>query len=142
VLNPYITKTNRRSILIQRPIADVFEYVINPENTHLWIDSVKKEAIAEDPVKMGGLYIRTDKQLIVRSYRITKFKENEVIEKQVSSPFIHIIRYTFTSISENETRFGYFEKFTKDRHIPIKLAPLIRLKELLEHPSNFYTKLL
>ncbi len=36
-------KENKISIIIDLPIKDVFEFTINPNNTHLWIESVVKE---------------------------------------------------------------------------------------------------
>ncbi|MEI7563640.1 MAG: hypothetical protein WCJ39_08670 [bacterium] len=49
-------KENKLTIIINKPINEVFEFSTNPKNTHLWVDSIKEEITNEYPPKMGTIY--------------------------------------------------------------------------------------
>jgi len=46
-------KENKISIIINKPIEEVFEFTTNPKNTHLWITSIVEEVSDEYPPKIG-----------------------------------------------------------------------------------------
>jgi len=49
-------KENIISIIINKSIHEVFEFSTNPQNTHLWVDSIKEEMTNEYPPKLGTIY--------------------------------------------------------------------------------------
>ena len=48
-------KENRISIIINKPVQEVFTFTIDPNNTPKWIDGIKEEQISEQPVKIGTI---------------------------------------------------------------------------------------
>ncbi|MCK4635383.1 MAG: hypothetical protein KAT04_05335 [Methylococcales bacterium] len=52
-------KKNKITIIIDKPIEEVFEFTTNPKNTHLWISSIEEEIVDEYPPKIGTQYKNT-----------------------------------------------------------------------------------
>ena len=47
---------NILTITIDKPINKVFGFTTNPQNTHLWIDSIEEEISSEYPPRIGTEY--------------------------------------------------------------------------------------
>ena len=47
---------NKISIIINKPIEEVFASTTNPQNTHLWFSSIKEEISSEYPPKINTEY--------------------------------------------------------------------------------------
>ena len=49
-------KENKISVVINKPIHEVFEFTTNPSNTHLWIASIIEEVADQFPPQIGTQY--------------------------------------------------------------------------------------
>jgi len=49
-------KENTRRIVINKPIDEVFEFSIKPENSSKWWDCIAEERAGEWPPKIGTIY--------------------------------------------------------------------------------------
>lgn len=49
-------KINKLTIRIKKPISDVFDFTINPQNTPRWIDFIVEETINGKEIKIGTRY--------------------------------------------------------------------------------------
>ena len=50
-------KENKITVIINKPIGEVFEFTTNPKNTHLWIPSIEEEIAEEYPPKIIPILI-------------------------------------------------------------------------------------
>ncbi len=50
---------NKITVIINKPIEEVFEFTTNPKNTHLWITSINEEIAEEYPQRLE-LNIKTE----------------------------------------------------------------------------------
>ncbi len=125
-------KENNISINVFRPIEEVFDFTINPENTPLWIDSIVKEETNEFPVKVGTEYKNVNQKGEWTEYVVSKFEPNKIFELKQKDSDYHV-RYTYEQISENETKLTYFEWVENgELEHPFTKETLENLKEVLE----------
>jgi hypothetical protein len=125
-------KTNKLTIRINKPISQVFDFTINPNNTPLWIDFIASESINKDEITLGVHYTNTDKEGNTNTYELSAFEKDSVFElRSVSSDYV--VRYTYTSISENETELEYFEWVESgELTSPFPMSAMEKLKEVME----------
>jgi hypothetical protein len=125
-------KENKLTIEINRPIAEVFEFTINPDNTHLWIDFIAKEEVNNRPVQLGTKYSNTNKNGNVNSYVVSQFEENNIFELQnLNADFM--VRYIYTPIGDNQMNLEYFERVNEgELSDPFPQSALDKLKKILE----------
>ena len=71
-------KNNRLLIRINRPVSQVFVFLLDHQNTPKWLDSIIKEQTNEWPVEVGTLYKNQDKNGNWSEYTVTELKENEM----------------------------------------------------------------
>ena len=129
-------KENKISIIINKPISEVFWFSINPANTNKWSDDIKKEETNEWPVKVGSKYRSTDGSGTWSEYTLVKFEENQIFELASEDGEYHV-RYTYTSITENSTELEYFEWVDNtELSSPYSKNALEKLKELIESKSE------
>jgi len=125
-------KENKISIGINRPVSEVFEFTINPNNTHLWIDSIVREETNESPIKLGTEYKNLNKKGEWARYKVVQFKLNDIFEmKQENSPYS--VRYTYEPISDTETKLTYHE-WVEEGELdgPFTIDVLEKLKKMIE----------
>jgi uncharacterized protein YndB with AHSA1/START domain len=101
-------KENRISIIIERPIRDVFEYTTNPNNTHVWIPSIEEEVAEEYPPKIGTVYKNRGKGSNWNVYKVIEFEPNKLFTLK-NEDGSYSVRYTYREIDENTTEMVYFE---------------------------------
>jgi hypothetical protein len=124
-------KENKLTIRIKRPIGEIFDFTTNPQSTPCWIDTLLQEEVNEKEVGVGTQYTNMDKEGVSNSYRVTQFKKDNLFElESLSSPY-HV-RYTYTSISRNETELEYLEWDETGLKNPFKQEVLEKLKAILE----------
>jgi hypothetical protein len=51
--------TNELSIIINKPISEVFAFTINPQNTPKWIECIIEEKVNRYPISVGTEYSNT-----------------------------------------------------------------------------------
>jgi hypothetical protein len=107
-----LMKDIRVTIQINRPIADVFAFTINPKNTPLYVDSVVAEETNEWPVKLGTIYRNKTKDSEWSEYTVIEFKENELFALSKKDNGL-LVRYTFKQIDGNTTELKYYVQKSK-----------------------------
>ena len=125
-------KENKIVVEVNRPVSKVFEFTINPRNTHLWINSLVQEETNEYPIRVGTEYKNLNKQGKWTEYKVVQFEENKVFHmKQKNSSYN--VRYIYEPISDNRTKLTYFEWVGEgELEQPFSLTFLEKLKRLIE----------
>ena len=113
---------NKLIVIINKPIERVFEFTVNPNNTHLWISSITEETSDKYPPKIGTEYKNRGKDANRDIYKVTEFKNNELFALS-SLEGNYFVRYTYRKTNDNQTEMEYYEwvkrgelenPFTKD----------------------------
>lgn len=120
---------NKLTIIIDKPVELVFEFTINPQNTHKWIDSIKKETTDTKVVALGTVYKNDFGELVVSS-----FVPNKVFELQ-NKKDAYMVTYTYTEIDKQHTELTYFEKMrdSSDLAALFNISSLEKLKRIIEN---------
>ena len=101
-------KDKRLTIVISKPVSEVFAFTTNPENTSKWIDGIVLEETSETPPKLGTIYRNKGESGNWNEYEMTIF----VIDKMFELSHIngnYYVRYTFTPTNEGQCEFEYYE---------------------------------
>jgi len=123
-------KENKLVIVINRPVEEIFEFTLNPKNTHLWIPSIKKEVSDEYPPKIGTIYKNVGIDGKWNYYSIIEFEENKTFTLKGNNYFV---RYTFKKLGNNKTELIYYEWVESGEiESPFTEDILLNLKELIE----------
>lgn len=120
---------NKLTVLINKPLTDVFAFSVTPPKAKLWVPGITNETTNEWPLKVGTVY--TEHKADNTSFKIivTDYKENEYIEWKTEDGNYHV-RYTFTAIDSNTTQLDYVE--TGDVSEPFTQEVLEKLKTAVE----------
>lgn len=125
-------KNKKLLIQIKKPLAEVFEFVLNPLNTSEWVDSIASEKTNDWPPKLGTIYENQNKNGQWSKYIISEFKKNKMFVLSEEGSYYHV-RYIFTEINQTTTQIKYFEWVNKGSlEKPFTLKPLQKLKKILE----------
>jgi len=126
---------NKISVVINSSIKKVFEIVINPKNTPLWIDEIVKEETNEFPVKIGTKYKNLNKNGDWSEYEVIQFVQNKIFELKSKNSSYHVT-YTFELISDNQTKLTYFEWVDNgELNKPFPPEILEKLKKVIEEAN-------
>lgn len=128
-------KENKISIIINKPVNEVFEFTTNPENTPRWIKHIKEEQVNERPIKIGTVYKNTNNGKDWDTYTVIEFERNKLftLKQQDSS---YQVSYIYESLDSNKTKLIYFEKDEEGLNNPFSIHVLEELKLVLEEPRN------
>jgi len=122
-------KDNKLTIVINKPIAEVFAFCITPPQAKLWIEDIINETTNEWPAKVGTVYTEYKRNNTSFNIIVTDYKVNEYIEWKTENDKYHV-RYIFTSLSLNITQLEYVEY--GEVLEPFTNEVLIKLKSVIE----------
>ena len=121
---------------IHKPVKDVFEFTTNPAYTPEWIDSVVKEVSNSYPPQLGTIYQNWNGEGDMNEYVVTQYEPSKVFQLDATHQD-YKVRYTYTVISENETKLEYYEWSELDKlYVPFKQEILDKLKSVMEEQSR------
>lgn len=125
-------RENKLTIQIDKPINKVFAFVINPNNTHKWVDSIVFEQTNEWPVKVGTIYKNKGTNNILSKYILIEYKENDMFVMKNNNNNYYV-KYTLRSINNRVTELEYYE-WVKSGNLenPFTYDVLKKLKSILE----------
>ena len=123
---------NKLTVIINKPITDVFAFSVTPPKAKFWVPGIVDEKTNEWPAKVGTIYTEYKEDNTSFNIIVTDYKENEYIEWQAEDGNYHV-RYTFTSVEENTTELMYVE--TGDVTDPFTQDVLSKLKSVIENES-------
>lgn len=125
-------KENKFSLVINKPLSEVYNFAINPINTPNWADSIIEEVVNEFPIKEGTIYKNMNLDGEWSEFLVSKFKENEIFELTDKNSNYRV-RYTFKPISESETELNYFEWMEEGELVrSFQFETLKKLKSIIE----------
>jgi uncharacterized protein YndB with AHSA1/START domain len=129
-------KENKITIIIDKPIEEVFKFTTNPKNTHLWIPSIKEEVSEEYPPRIGTKYKNRGKDYEWDYYTVIELEENKVFTL-IDSMKNYFVRYSYKELGDNETELEYFE-WVKEGSLenPFTKEILKDLKEIMESKTT------
>lgn len=125
-------QNNVLSIVIRKPLLEIFNYTLNPENTPLWVDSIAHEEIDAPVPQLGTHYRNQSIGGQWNEYEVTEFvPEKTFTFTQLDSSYR--VRYDFDIVSDGMAKLTYTEWMeVGDLESPFDILPLEKLKSLLE----------
>lgn len=125
-------KENTLTVIISKPINEVFQFTTDPAKTPLWINSVAVEQTNEWPPKVGTVYKNRGHSGPWSTYKVSKFKENEEFEL-IKEDSIYHVNYAYSANSDGSTKLIYREWVTKgELEEPFTQETLNNLKNVME----------
>jgi len=101
-------RENKITVIIDKPIDEVFEFTTNPKNTHLWIPSISEEVADEYPPKINTEYRNRGNKTDWNKYKVVDFEKNKVfILFNLEDKYF--VKYSYRKLDNNKTEMEYFE---------------------------------
>lgn len=125
-------KDKKLTVVINKPLQEVFDFTLDPVNTSKWVGSIVQEMRNETPTKLGTVYKNQNSKGEWSEYEITEFEPNKVFVMSQKNGSYHV-KYTFTPITENQTELEYYE-YVDNGEIdePFTQEVLDKLKDVME----------
>lgn len=125
-------KEDKITIVINKPVEEVFEFTTNPKNTHLWISSIEEEMAEEYPPKINTQYKNRRKDTGWNFYKVVEFEKNKVFAMTALDGNLSV-RYTYKKFDENKTELEYYV-WVKEGELknPVTKEILAKLKSIME----------
>ena len=115
-------KNIKRTITINRPAQEVFDFTLSPRNTPKWVDGIVTEHTNETPTKLGTIYRNQGKNGSWSEFEITDYEPGTMFEMTKKASSIHV-KYTFKSLNDKQCELEYYvwtdegdlgERFSQD----------------------------
>lgn len=120
------------TVVINKPIDEVFAASLNPKNTPQWINSIAEEQASDSPAKLGTTYRNRGETGDWSEYKITAFDNNKSFTLSRKDGVYHV-RYTFKPLTTNQTEFEYCEWEDMGKlENPLPAEAIQKLKLLIE----------
>ena len=125
-------KDKKLTVIINKPVKDVFDFTLNPANTSKWVPSIVQEVRDETPTKLGTVYKNQNNNGEWSEYEITEFEQNKVFIMSQKNGSYHV-KYTFKPLGEGQTELEYYE-YVDNGEIsePFTQDVLQKLKDVME----------
>lgn len=101
-------KDKKLTVVINKPVSEVFEFTTNPANTAKWIDGIAIEETNEMPPKLGTIYRNKGQSGTWNEYKMTEFEKDKMFVLSRLNGDYHV-RYTFKPVDNNGCDFEYYE---------------------------------
>jgi len=101
-------RENKITVVIDKPIDEVFEFTTNPKNTHLWIPFISEEVADEYPPKINTEYRNRRNNTDWNKYKVVDFEKNKVFIL-FNSEDKYFVKYSYRKLDDNKTEMEYFE---------------------------------
>jgi uncharacterized protein YndB with AHSA1/START domain len=126
-------KSNTLTIVINKPVEEVFTFILDPANTAKWVSSIETEETNEWPVKVGSIYRNSGKDGIWSQFELTELSTNTLFTLVSYPDKDFFVRYQLKALADNSTEFKYDEWVeTGALDDPFTLEGLTELKTVLE----------
>ena len=126
-------KENKLTIVINRPVEEVFEFTTNPKNTHLWIPSIDEEVADEYPPKIGTQYRNRGNGSDWNVYKVLEFENNRLFTL-TDEENNYVVKYSYKKLDDNNTEMEYFEWMNNgELSSPFTMDIIESLKEVMEN---------
>lgn len=123
---------NKITIIINKPVNDVFEFTTNPKNTHLWIPSIVEEIASEFPPQIGTEYKNRGDSLEWDLYSVLEFENNKIFTL-AKADGNYFVKYLYNELGPNQTEMEYHEWVKKgELENPFTKEIIQGLKNILE----------
>lgn len=121
-------KTNEIRIIINAPSNEIFEFVLEPENTPKWIEGAGTKTVNTEQIGLGTIYSNDIGEWVVSDYDRNKFFELS------DESIYYSCSYSFRKIDEENTELIYFESHSDGSALehPMERKNFEKLKEILE----------
>ena len=126
-------QSNTLSIIIEKPLQEVYDFTTNPKNTPLRLPSIKEEQSSDYPPKIHTVYKNCGADSAWNTYHIIEILPYKTfVLSEVGWPYF--VRYTYLALSPTSTKITYTER-VEDGELtnPCEEELFIWLKGLLEH---------
>ena len=125
-------KENTLTITIRRPLQEVFDFTLDPNNTPKWIHSLVSEERTSDDVAIGTEYRNKNQEGKWSTYVVTEYQPPKKFVMTSGDKNYHV-RYAFKELGPQETEFEYREWVdTGELEGPFEIAVLEGLKKVIE----------
>ncbi len=130
-------KDNTLSIVIHKPINEVFEFTVNPRNTPKWIDGIEIEQTNEWPPRLGTIYKNRSKSGPWSEYKVSMYIQEKEFELIKTDSSTYHVNYTYSISPDGGTKLVYHEWVTNGKiDEPFTQNTLNRLKLILEEKQD------
>lgn len=125
---------NTLTVIIEKPIEEVFEFTTNPNNTPAWLESVEIEKTNENPTREGTIYQNRGKNGPWSYYKVSKYIPNKEFELIKQDQSTYHVNYSYSICPDGQTKLIYHEWVeTGAIEGPFTQYELNKLKEVMEY---------
>ena len=125
-------KENKITVIIDKPIYEVFEFTTNPHNTHLWVPSISEEVADDYPPQINTKYRNRGEDGNWSEYKVVDFQKDKVFTLSDLEEN-YFVKYTYSKLNDNQTEMEYFEWMTDgELSSPFTEDILENLKKVME----------
>lgn len=114
-------KNVKAVVTINKPVAAVFDFAINPENTPKWVDTIAAEQTNEWPVKLGSIYHNQRQNGAWSEYEVVAFEPNKTFVLQQKQDGFYV-GYDFRPAEGGVATELEYHIWSKEKELPTSLT--------------------